>query len=111
MARLLAALAFAAALAGCADVCTRAQTISDEWGKRHAACFPTGALPNAPFEASSCTAAMKPCSKADEAKVQTYFDCLEQLPRCTLDTRTSFNDSFLSCASGMSQVTPGCFNM
>ncbi|MFO0594743.1 MAG: hypothetical protein U0228_05550 [Myxococcaceae bacterium] len=111
MLRWLPALVVAVVLSGCADVCTRAQTISDDWSKRHSACFPSGTLPNAPFESTACAAAMKPCSKADEQVVQRYLDCLEQLPKCTSDTRTSFNDEFLHCASGMSQVTPGCFAM
>ncbi|MFZ5444801.1 MAG: hypothetical protein ACOZQL_32730 [Myxococcota bacterium] len=93
------------------DVCTRAQRLNTDFPKRHEACFADDTLPGASFDATACDTSMKPCSTADEAALQAYFDCVEKLPVCTPDTRGDFSAALLSCASGMNQLTPGCFRM
>jgi hypothetical protein len=99
----------ALAASGCLDVCARAKLQNEQFQKRHAACFPEGTLPNAPFDADACDASMKMCSKTDEQALQKYFDCLEQLPVCAPETKSAFNDKFLQCAQGMNQLSQGCF--
>jgi hypothetical protein len=99
----------ALAATGCLDVCGRAELLNKEFQKRHSQCFPEGTLPNAPFSADACDASMKACSKTDEAALQTYFDCLDRLPVCTAQTKSTFNDKFLECAKRMNQLSQGCF--
>jgi hypothetical protein len=103
-------LALAAlALSGCLDVCARAKLLNEQFQKRHDACFPDGALPNAPFDEKRCDASMKVCNPTEEQTIQKYFDCLDQLPVCTKDTKAAFNDAFLKCAAPMSSLSAGCF--
>lgn len=111
MFRLAPVLTFAAlAASGCLDVCARAELQSTEFQKRHSACFPEGTLPNAPFSADACDTSMKACSKTDEQALQQYFDCLDTLPVCSPQAKSTFNDKFLECAKGMNQLTEGCFH-
>lgn len=109
MLRLLAAASLLATLTGCLDVCTRAENLNKDFQKRHEGCFPSGTLPNAPFDADRCDTSMKVCSRSDEATVQAYLDCVEQLPVCTQETKSTFNDKFLACANPMTTVSAGCF--
>ena len=94
---------------GCADVCTRAQSLSTNFQKRHAACYAEGTLPSPPFDAKACQSSMNACTSQDETALHTYFDCVDQLPVCTQANRTAFGEKFLACATGMGQLTEGCF--
>ncbi|MBL8909345.1 MAG: hypothetical protein JNM17_01460 [Archangium sp.] len=109
MLRLLAVTSLAVALTGCLDVCGRAEVLNKNFQTRHDQCFPSGTLPNAPFDADKCDTSMKVCSERDEQTIHTYFDCLERLPVCTPETKASFNDKFLACANPMTTVSAGCF--
>lgn len=102
-------LSVVALSSGCLDVCARAKLQSEQFQKRHAACFPTDALVNAPFDPKACQASMDPCSQSDEQALQRYFDCLDQLPVCTTETKSTFTQAMLACASGMNELSPGCF--
>lgn len=107
--RFLAVTTLAVALSGCLDVCTRAENLNKNFQTRHEKCFPSGTLPNAPFDPDRCDTSMKVCSKTDEETIHTYFDCLERLPVCTQETKAAFNDKFLACANTMTTVSAGCF--
>jgi hypothetical protein len=98
-----------AGFSSCLDVCKRAELISTSFPKRHAACIAQDTLPGPSFDVKACTASMKVCSASDEQALQKYLDCVEQLPVCTTATRSTFNDKFLACASGMGQLSAGCF--
>ncbi len=91
------------------DVCKRAQALNTSYRQRHAACFAEGTLPAAPFDAKSCDASMNACSPADETALQGYFDCVEQLPVCTPETRAAFSTGYLACTTGMNRLSDGCF--
>ena len=97
------------AASGCLDVCSRAELMNGAYPKRHRACFPEGALGNAPFDGARCDESMKACSEGEERALQAYFDCLDRLPVCTPDTKPQFNEAVLACASGMQSLSPGCF--
>ena len=77
--------------------------------ERHAACFAQGTLPSTPFNTKQCDASMKVCTTADSTALNTYFDCLEKLPACTEATKAAFNGKVLACATGMGQISEGCF--
>ena len=97
------------AASGCLDVCSRAELMNGAYPKRHRACFPEGALGNAPFDGARCDESMKVCSEGEERALQAYFDCLDRLPVCTPETKPQFNEAVLACASGMQALSPGCF--
>lgn len=99
----------AVASLGCADVCQRAQALNSRFPDTHAACFANGSLERASFDAGACSTSMKQCSDADEAAISTYLECLERLPACTPETKDDFASSFLNCASGMTNLSEGCF--
>ncbi len=96
-------------LAGCADVCSRAELTGTEFPRRHDACFPDGTLPPPPFDAKACDRSMNACSTSDEQTIQAYFDCVEQLAPCTPETKAEFSANFLKCTTGMNRLSAGCF--
>jgi hypothetical protein len=91
------------------EPCKRGELLSTSFPQRHAACIAQDTLPGPTFDVKACTTSMKVCSATDELALQKYFDCVEQLPVCTPETRTAFNDKFLACASGMNRLSAGCF--
>jgi len=91
------------------DVCKRAEQLNTDFPTRHAACFAEGTLPGQPFDGKACSSSMRVCSRDDEQALQRYLDCVETLPVCTTDTRAAFTEKFLACASGMNQLSDGCF--
>ena len=93
---------------GC-GVCSRGEVLNKTFPERHAACFAQGTLPNTPFNPKQCDASMKVCTRADETALNAYFNCLEKLPVCTEATKAAFNDKLLACATGMGQISEGCF--
>jgi hypothetical protein len=96
-------------LTGCANVCERGELLNKSFTERHAACYPPDTLPGTPFDAKACDTSMSACTKTDETALHQYFDCVERLPTCTSATRADFNEKFLKCASGMNQISDGCF--
>ena len=97
-------------LEACAiEPCKRGGLLSTSFPQRHAACIAQDTLPGPGFDVKACTTSLKACSATDEQALQQYFDCVEQLPVCTPQTRTAFNDKFLACASGMNRLSAGCF--
>jgi hypothetical protein len=96
-------------LTACADVCERGELLSRTFPERHAACFAPDTLPGPAFDSAACDTSMRACSKTDETALHQYFDCVEQLPVCTMATRMAFNEKFLKCASGMNRISEGCF--
>lgn len=97
------------ACSSCADLCTQAQHTEANFQRRHSTCFADGSLPTPAFDPSKCDAAMRGCTKAEAAAVQQYLDCIDALPTCSVETRSTFNTDVLACTDALGQAGMHCF--
>jgi hypothetical protein len=98
-------LLLAVCLAACAaDPCARAEQTTVDFPPKIGGCQ---AIAPPVFDPTSCKASLKTCTPSDEAAITSYFDCLDQLPVCTV--ASDFTAAVLACANHLNALTPGCF--
>lgn len=95
--------------AACVEPCARAEAIADRYRSAHAACFPEPLSPRQRLDRKACEASLRPCSAADLAALDAYFDCVERLPACAPETKDAWTTSLLECTAGMTTLSAGCF--
>ena len=82
--------------AGCGGSdCERAEDASKELETKVEQCKSPGDYEG--VTASTCEEAVGRCSESELDAMQEYFDCVEELPRCTSATRDDFREKLNDC--------------
>jgi len=111
--RFLCSMVSVAVLAACggssptgSDLCSKATSVVNSFNTKNAACFQgsTGATP----PSSTCTQSLTQCSSSDQATLNTYLDCLNGLPACTIATATTWGTQAQACATPVNSVSQAC---
>ena len=62
------------------------------------------------FDTAGCTTAAASCSSSDLATLDSYLDCLNDLPTCTAQTEGEFTSRATSCVAIRNGVSAACRN-
>jgi hypothetical protein len=107
MLRVLAVTACAWALAGCGNVCHRAQKVYLTLEDKAAPCDRDGEV-RSNFSYDRCEAALPRCSSADQELYHEFLDCLEGVPACRPGQELTFAAAQFGCLQPYFSITVGC---
>jgi hypothetical protein len=82
-------------LSACGTVCDAAVAAENAANQRGEPCGSNSKV--TVHDANKCNSGLSKCSPDDTKAIQSYIDCLNNLPQCTTDTQTSWNFSALGC--------------
>jgi hypothetical protein len=80
-------------LSACGTICDTAVAAENAANQRGQPCNSTVTV----HDANKCNSGLSKCSPDDTKAIQGYIDCLNNLPQCSTDTKTSWDFSALGC--------------
>ncbi len=89
----------------CGDVCTRIGAATDLLNRKGEGC---GGQGKDSYDVAACERGLPKCSPDDVTELNSYAQCLENVPACTSGQELSFGLAKVGCLQPLGRVSLSC---